>query len=57
MIAPSDIELDRFVEGCAAMLGLKLGNPARAAVREALNGLAFQAALVLDHPLQDEPYP
>lgn len=55
MIAPSAIDLDRFAAAGAAMLGLELDEPARAAVCEALDGLARHAALILDHPLRDEP--
>ncbi len=54
MIARSEIHLDQFVDGCAAMLGLKLDPPTQAAVCEVLEGLAHQAALVLEHPLRDE---
>jgi hypothetical protein len=55
MIEPEDIDLGSFVGASAPLLGLELDELARAAVSEVLRGLVRQAALVLDHPLGDEP--
>ena len=55
MIEPEDIDLDSFVRTSAPLLGLVLDELEQAAVSEVLRGLVRQAALVLDHPLGDEP--